>query len=90
VGVLERFPAKACPGLDPGWIPGSREENASNKEVEHPFRFDRNGKGFNVYETTTLNLADHATKAPLDALTCIALRSVSYPQRPCEPPNIRA
>src|SRR3984885_10526036 len=24
---------------------GSREENASNKEVEPPFRFNRNGKG---------------------------------------------
>jgi hypothetical protein len=27
--LLERFPPKACPGLDPGWT-GSREENASN------------------------------------------------------------
>jgi len=25
------FQAKACPGLDPGWIPVSREENTSNK-----------------------------------------------------------
>jgi hypothetical protein len=24
---------------------GSRQENASNKEVEPPFRFNRNGKG---------------------------------------------
>jgi hypothetical protein len=24
---------------------GSREENASNKEIEPPFRFNRNGKG---------------------------------------------
>jgi hypothetical protein len=26
--LLERFRAKACPGLDPGWT-GSREENES-------------------------------------------------------------
>jgi len=41
-------------------------------------------------ETTTLNLAGHATEAPLHALTCIALGSVGYPQPSCEPPNIRA
>jgi hypothetical protein len=27
---------------------GSREENASNKEVEPPFRFNRNGKALEV------------------------------------------
>jgi hypothetical protein len=27
---IERFQAKACPGLDPGVETGSREENASN------------------------------------------------------------
>jgi hypothetical protein len=29
---------------------GSREENASNKEVEPPFRFHRNGKGSTAAE----------------------------------------
>jgi len=26
--------------------PGSRKEDASNKKLEPPFRFNRNGKGF--------------------------------------------
>src|SRR5258708_7365148 len=30
----ERFQAKACPGLDPGRVSGSREENASKQETQ--------------------------------------------------------
>ena len=44
-GAPARFPAKACPGLDPGWGPVRRQENASNQKSRAPFRFKRNGKG---------------------------------------------
>jgi hypothetical protein len=43
--TLERCPAKACPGLDPGWIPVRAKKTRQNKEIEFPFRFNRNGKG---------------------------------------------
>jgi hypothetical protein len=51
--TLERCPAKACPGLDPGacpgldpgWIPVRVKKTRQNKEIEFPFRFNRNGKG---------------------------------------------
>jgi hypothetical protein len=33
IAERERFQAKACPALDAGWIPGSREENASKQEA---------------------------------------------------------
>jgi len=42
--TLERFPAKACPGLDPGWIPVRVKKTRQDKEIELPFRFNRNGK----------------------------------------------
>jgi hypothetical protein len=42
---LKRFPAKACPGLDPGWIPARVKKTDQNKKIEPPFRFHRNGKG---------------------------------------------
>jgi hypothetical protein len=45
VSTLERFPAKACPGLDPGWISVRVKKTRQNKEIEFPFRFNRNGKG---------------------------------------------
>jgi hypothetical protein len=42
---LERFPAKACPALDAGWMPVRVKKARQNKEIEPPFRFNRNGKG---------------------------------------------
>ena len=44
-GAPVRFPAKAGPGLDPGWGPGRRQENASRQTSGAPFRCNRNGKG---------------------------------------------
>jgi hypothetical protein len=35
---LERFPAKACPGLDPGWIPVRVKKTRQNKKLS--LRFD--------------------------------------------------
>src|SRR5664279_2192611 len=57
---------------------GSREENASNKEVEPPFRFHRNGKGsspgdFN-FGKRRMKLVPDASAAPnIDALV-VAMR----------------
>jgi hypothetical protein len=31
---LERFRAKACPGLDPGWIPVRVKKTRQNKNLE--------------------------------------------------------
>ena len=42
---------------------GSREENASNKEVEPPFRFHRNGKG--IAPELTLDIAVTHERYPL-------------------------
>jgi hypothetical protein len=39
---LKRFPAKACPGLDPGWIPVRVKKTRQNKKLEPSFRFNRN------------------------------------------------
>src|SRR6202161_543858 len=33
-GQLERFRAKACPGLDPGWIPVRVKKTRQNKNLE--------------------------------------------------------
>src|SRR6202021_1034639 len=33
-GQLERFGAKACPGLDPGWIPVRVKKTRQNKNLE--------------------------------------------------------
>src|SRR5882724_8321448 len=33
-GLLERFQAKACPGLDPGWIPVRVKKTRQNKKIE--------------------------------------------------------
>jgi hypothetical protein len=43
----ERFPAKSCPGLESGVGTGSRQENASNQNLEP--RSDSNGKGCRRY-----------------------------------------
>jgi hypothetical protein len=32
VRVLERFPAKACPGRDPGWIPVRVKKTRQNNK----------------------------------------------------------
>src|SRR5260221_13781413 len=32
--LLERFQAKACPGLDPGWIPVRVKKTSQNKKIE--------------------------------------------------------
>src|SRR5438477_6888985 len=32
--MLERFQAKACPGLDPGWIPVRVKKTRQNKKIE--------------------------------------------------------
>jgi hypothetical protein len=42
---LERFPAKACPALDAGWIPVRVKKTRQNKKARAPFRFHWNGKG---------------------------------------------
>jgi hypothetical protein len=42
--ALEGFPAKACPGLDPGWTPVRVKKTRQTREIEPAFRFDRNGK----------------------------------------------
>src|ERR1035441_2961005 len=41
---------------------GSREENASNKEVEPPFRFNRNGKGCDACGNQSQSRAAQAAK----------------------------
>src|SRR5882724_4540573 len=47
---LDRFPAKACPALDAGWMPVRVKKTRQNKEIEPPFRFNRNGKGSAIIE----------------------------------------
>jgi hypothetical protein len=52
-GRLKRFPAKACPALDAGWIPVRVKKTCQIKEAELPFRFNRNGKGSEPLATPT-------------------------------------
>ena len=44
-GAAGRFPAKARPGLDPGWGPVRVKKARPNQKAGAPFRFNRNGKG---------------------------------------------
>jgi hypothetical protein len=38
----EHFPAKACPGLDPGWEPVRRRKCDKTKEIERfPIQLER-------------------------------------------------
>jgi len=43
--TLRAFSSESLPRTRSGAGAGSRQENASNKEIEPPFRFNRNGKG---------------------------------------------
>ena len=38
---VERFQAKACPGLDPGWIPVRVKKTRQNKKIEREIRASR-------------------------------------------------
>jgi hypothetical protein len=60
---LERFRAKACPGLDPGWPPVRVKKTRQNKKQEAPFRFNRNGKGSRT--VTEATMADTPEIEPL-------------------------
>ena len=44
-GAPARFPAKAGPGLDPGWGPVRARKTRPHQKSGAPFRFNRNGKG---------------------------------------------
>src|SRR5215204_6356445 len=44
-GRLERFQAKACPGLDPGWAPVRVKKTRQNKNQELGSDFNQNRKG---------------------------------------------
>jgi hypothetical protein len=44
-GPSERFPAKACPGLNPGWAPVRVKKTPQDKKLTPPLRFNRNGDG---------------------------------------------
>ena len=69
-GRTERFPAE--------WMAGSRQENASNKEIEPPFRFNRNGKGSMAHSpNATVRTARAGTSA----------RGAAFPTAHCRCPS---
>jgi hypothetical protein len=58
---------------------GSRQENASNKEIEPPFRFNRNGKGSSPEPVTV------ALPAPVEAPLRASLQPALKPSREPSP-----
>src|ERR1700733_12077947 len=52
-GQLERFRAKACPGLDPGWIPVGVKKTRQNKYLEP--RSDSIGTGLQKQRSQAAN-----------------------------------
>ena len=66
--ALERFPAKACPGLDPGWVPVRVKKTRQIKNLEP--RYDPIGT----------EKALEAGAAAASAASCLILPAPSLPR----------
>src|SRR6202521_2875336 len=56
----ERFRAKACPGLAPGWAPVRVRKTRESENLELPFRFNRNGSSSAI--VNSFDLAQHCAR----------------------------
>jgi dodecin len=65
IPMLERFRAKACPGLDPGWIPVRVKKTRQNKNLEPGSDSIGTGKALALSCGATCALFPHRTEADM-------------------------